>query len=467
LNASFLLMDHRRAARSLGAVLLPAGAEGGFKSVAVDSRKVQPGALFVALRGLASDGHRFLDQAFKAGAAAALVTRAGMEKAGFDGEAAVSGGAVLIEVDDTLKGLQNLAAAYLEQFPRLLRIGITGSSGKTTTKEIAAKMIGGEKKVIMNEGNLNSETGLPIAAFGVRGCHEVGIFEAGMNRRGEIGELAAVLKPHIALITNIGSAHIGLLGSLENIAAEKKEIFSRFTGKETALIPEDDPFRDYLARDVRGRIVFYGKKSLEASGVTLRDRGLAGTEFNWEGVPAAFGLPGKHNAENAAAAAVLAKSAGIGADAIRAGLAAATSLFGRGEILGGKTTVIRDCYNANPDSMERALAFCDGLEWKGRRVYILGQMLELGEYSRAAHERVGELLAASRADSVLLYGEEMEAAARVLAEKGAACFYTGEMAELKKEAARTVQAGDLVLLKGSRGCALEELTATVLLEEGV
>jgi UDP-N-acetylmuramoyl-tripeptide--D-alanyl-D-alanine ligase len=457
-------MDFQSAGLALGAVLFPAAAKGGFSSVAIDSRKVRQDALFIALEGLETDGHRYLEEAFKAGASAAMVTKAGMEKAGYNREETPKG-AVLIEVSDTLRGLQNLAAAYLDRFPRLLRVGITGSSGKTTTKEIAAGMIGTAKQVVINEGNLNSETGLPVAAFGVRDHHEVGIFEAGMNRRGEIAELAAVLKPDIALITNIGTAHIGLLGGREHIAREKKALFSRFTGKETALIPEDDPFRDYLAREVKGRVVFYGKRSLEASGVTLRDRGLAGTEFDWEGVPAVFGLPGEYNARNAVAAAAIAKSAGVGSGAIRAGLEAAKSLFGRGEIFTGRTTVLRDCYNANPDSMSQALAFCDNLEWKGRRVYILGQMLELGEYSRAAHCETGELLASSRADCILLYGKEMEAAARLLQGKGIACFYTDKMDALKKQAARTVRAGDMVLLKGSRGCALEELTQTVLLQE--
>ncbi|MDR2211036.1 MAG: UDP-N-acetylmuramoyl-tripeptide--D-alanyl-D-alanine ligase [Spirochaetaceae bacterium] len=459
-----VLMDYQSAAKALGARLLPQEAEGGFRSVAIDSRKVSEGALFVALRGLTTEGHRYLSQAFEAGAAAALVTPQGMEEAGWNPGAAAG---VLLVVDDTLKALQDLAAAYLDRFPRLLRVGITGSSGKTTTKEISAAMAGGEKKVVINPGNLNSETGLPLAAFGVRDHHEVGIFEAGMNRRGEIAELAAVLKPRIALITNIGPAHIGILGSMEAIAEEKKDIFSRFTGKETALIPEDDPFRDYLARDVNGRVVFYGQKNLEASGklTAIHDRGLEGTEIVWEGVPAGFGLPGRHNVQNALAAAALAGEAGISGPAIRRGLESVRGLFGRSEVLRGKTTLIRDCYNANPDSAAEALAFCDGLSWPGRRVYIMGSMLELGDREEEAHRKLGEQLASSRADLIFLYGREMQGAAEALKEKNVPFFYERTLEALRTLAAGQIRPGDLVLLKGSRGCALEGLTNTVLLQE--
>jgi UDP-N-acetylmuramoyl-tripeptide--D-alanyl-D-alanine ligase len=457
-------MDYRNAAKALGAQLLPPEAAGGFRSVAIDSRKVSEGALFVALRGLSTEGHRYLSQAFEAGAAAALVTRQGMEEAGWDPGSA---GGILLVVEDTLKALQDLAAAYLDTFPRLLRIGITGSSGKTTTKEISAAMARREKKVVMNPGNLNSETGLPLAAFEVRDHHEMGIFEAGMNRKGEIAELAAVLRPHIALITNIGPAHIGILGSMEAIAGEKKDIFSRFTGTETALIPEDDPFRDYLARDVKGKIVFYGQKNLEASGklTAIHDRGLAGTEIVWEGIPAGFGLPGRHNVQNALAAAALAGEAGIRDSSIREGFESVQGLFGRSEVLRGKTTVIRDCYNANPDSAAEALAFCDGLSWPGRRVYIMGSMLELGDREEGAHRKLGEQLASSRADLIFLYGKEMKGTAEALEKRQIPFFYARTMDALQARAAEQIRTGDLVLLKGSRGCALEELTGTVLLQE--
>ncbi|MCL2472705.1 MAG: Mur ligase family protein, partial [Treponema sp.] len=320
-------MSYSALSRSVGACLLTGEGKqnegfypGGFSSICIDSRAVQPGALFVALRGASQDGHRFVDAAFRAGASGVMVALGALEDRGLCLDALVrKWKGVLVAVEDTLKALQTAAAAYLKQFTHLTRIGITGSAGKTTTKEIAAAIIGQEKSVVMNGGNLNSETGLPLSVFNVRSGHEVGIFEAGMNRRGEIAELAKVLNPHLALVTNIGSAHIGILGTRQAIAEEKKMIFSEFTGANTALIPADDDYRDFLAQGVRGRTVFYGASALPALGGT-KDLGLLGTEITWAGKAVRFGLPGKFNLRNALAAAALALELEASDESIRRGL---------------------------------------------------------------------------------------------------------------------------------------------------
>jgi UDP-N-acetylmuramoyl-tripeptide--D-alanyl-D-alanine ligase len=442
----------------------PAGAPGGngFSSVAIDSRNVAPGALFVALAGEKTDGHRYLGAAFRAGARGALVSRAALEDPALGLlKLAEEAGAELLAAEDSLRGFQDLARRYLEKFPRLLRIGITGSSGKTTTKEIAAAIIGGEKAVVINPGNLNSETGLPLSVFNVRPNHEAGIFEMGMNRRGEIGELAAVLKPQIALVTNIGSAHIGILGTRGAIAEEKKAIFSCFTGKELALIPAGDEYRDFLARDLRGTARFYGAELFQELG-GIRDRGLEGTEILWDGEAVRFGLPGRHNLANALAALAIARELSVGPAAVRRGLESVKPLFGRGEIFRGPVTVIRDCYNANPESAAAALAFCDGLDWPGRRIYVMGSMLELGAASPAEHRALGRRLAASQADMVYLFGAETAPAAGALGEEGKVPFFhTDTMGELAGALGKYLRPGDLVLLKGSRGCALEELSGAL------
>jgi UDP-N-acetylmuramoyl-tripeptide--D-alanyl-D-alanine ligase len=432
----------------------------GFSSVSIDSRKVKPGALFVALAGTAQDGHRFVGEAFGAGACAAMVARSRMEVLGL-ARLAEKWGKVLVVVEDTLRGLQDAAAAYLGKFPRLIRVGVTGSSGKTTTKEIAAAMIGAEKPVVMNSGNLNSDTGLPLSLFNIRADHEVGIFEAGMNRRGEIGELAQVLKPHIALITNVGSAHIGIVGSKELIAEEKKNIFSCFTGNETALIPADDEYAGFLTRGLRGKAVLYGPEEFPELG-EVRDLGLEGSEITWDGEKVRFGLPGRFNLQNVLAAAAIAREIPVSSGAIRRGLESIKPLFGRGEILTGKTTVIRDCYNSNPESLEEAVEFCDSLAWSGRRLYVIGAMLELGEISEEAHRKIGRVLSDSIAERIFLFGAETEAAAAVLASREIPFFYTDSMRDLARALEDDIRPGDLVLLKGSRGCALEQLTPVLL-----
>jgi len=470
-----LLMTLRSLADSTGGELRGSAAGSpGFSSVCIDSRQAKPGALFVALTGSVQDGHDYVAAAFAAGAAVALVSRSRMEKEGAPLVAAAAGHAgALVVVPETLAALQAAAAAYLDGFPDLLKIGITGSSGKTTTKELAAAMIAVERRVVMNPGNLNSETGLPLSAFMVRREHQVGVFELGMNRVGEIGELARVLRPRIALVANVGSAHIGILGSKDAIAKEKKEIFSRFTGSELALIPDQDAYAAYLAQAVQGRVRAFGPDVMSAFG-GARSLGLDGTEVLWASVPTRLSLPGRFNLLNALGAAAIAEEAGVSADAIRQGMSAVAPLFGRGEILRGRVTVVRDCYNANPEATEAALEFCDSLDWPGRRIYVIGSMLELGSASEREHRRIGQALAGSRADLVFLFGPETESIRMYLQEQEkspdapqrALVFRTDDMDLLKQEISAAVRPGDLVLLKGSRGTALERLTDLFDAKEG-
>jgi UDP-N-acetylmuramoyl-tripeptide--D-alanyl-D-alanine ligase len=459
---SGLLLKFTALSPALGAELLSFGNQGvsGFSSVSIDSRSVQEGALFTALAGSACDGHSFVEAAFKKGAVAAMVERQKAETYDLV-RIARTLGKTLIIVNDTLRALQDTARVYLEQFSRLLKIAITGSSGKTTTKEITAAIIGAEKNTVMNPGNYNSETGLPLAVFAVRPCHEVGVFEMGMNRTGEIAELARVLNPCIAAVTNIGSAHIGILGSKEAIAEEKKKIFSRFDGKNIALIPADSPFRDFLAEGVKGRTVFYGEKFFADLG-GVRSLGLDGTEITWAGQRVRFALPGRHNLANAFTAIAIAQEVPVSAQAVRQGLESVKPLFGRGEILQGRVTVVQDCYNSNPDSVTEALEFCDSLDWTGRKIYVLGEMRELGEDSRAAHEDLGRLLSGSKAGMVFLFGDEMKPAAEILKIGALSYMYTSDMDELSRALDACVRDGDLVLLKGSRGCALERLSSVLL-----
>ena len=431
-----------------------------FSSVSIDSRSVEQGALFVALSGEKTDGHCYVEDAFKAGAAAAIVESSKLATHKLL-EIAETSQKELIAVENTLRALQDTAKIYLDKFPKLVKVGITGSSGKTTTKEIAASIIGIEKNIVINKGNLNSETGLPLSVFAVREDHEVGIFELGMNRKGEIAELARVLTPNIALITNIGSAHIGILGSIKAIVEEKKNIFSLLKKSDIALIPGEDEYCNSLSEGLRCVIRFYSPDTFSEL-EEVRDLGLDGTEILWAGEKIHFALPGKHNLADALAAIAIAKELNVSNYAIKKGLEKAAPLFGRQEILKGRTTVIRDCYNANPQSMQKSLEFCDSLQWNNKRIYVIADMLELGTVSQAAHEQLGLLLSESKADMIFLFGKEIEAAAAVLNSKCKSFYYTNSIDELYALLDSSVQNNDLVLLKGSRGCALERLSEMLL-----
>ena len=450
------LMEFSELSRSIRARLFSFSHDTGFSSVAIDSRTVKEGGLFFALEGSSCDGHGFVGAAFDAGARAAVVESSKLES--FDiVNIAKKAGKDLIVVENTLKSLQDSAGAYLDKFPKLLKIGITGSSGKTTTKEIAAAIIGSEKNIVKNEGNLNSETGLPLSVFEVRSCHEAGIFELGMNKKGEISATAGILKPNIALITNIGHAHIEHFGSKHEIVKEKKCIFKYMTDNDIALIPKDDECAGELADGVTGNVRFYGEDSFPALEGT-RSLGLEGTEIHWAGEKISFALPGKHSLRDALAAVAIAREVPVSDGAVKRGLESVKPLFGRLEILNGRTTVIRDCYNANPESTAGSIEFCDSLEWGQRRVYIIADMLELGEASFSAHARLGGILAESKADKIFLFGRAIEAASPYLSGGNKPFFYTDNIDELSAAVDRYVQTGDLVLLKGSRLCALERLT---------
>jgi UDP-N-acetylmuramoyl-tripeptide--D-alanyl-D-alanine ligase len=289
----------------------------------------------------------------------------------------------------------------------------------------------------------------------------------GMNRIGEIAELAAVLKPNIALITNIGTAHIGCIGTKQQIAEEKKSIFSQFAGNEIALIPEDDAYASFLSDGVNGEVRLFGLSSMKKSLETYFDLGIEGTELIWEGNRVRFGLPGYFNLMNALAGIASSRAVPVSARAVVHGLESVKPLFGRGEIIKGEATVLRDCYNANPEALLAAIDFADSLAWKdGRKIYVIGSMLELGDVSESMHEKIGEALAASQADKVFLFGKETLPALKVLEASGKNIFQTDDMKVLSEAVAASVKPGDFVLLKGSRGTALETLTDILICNDG-
>jgi UDP-N-acetylmuramoyl-tripeptide--D-alanyl-D-alanine ligase len=451
------LLGFEELSKNLNARLISFSPISGFSSVAIDSRCVKKGGLFFALEGSFCDGHGFVKAAFDAGAEAAMVESSKLEEYDLL-NIAEKAKKLLIIVENTLKGLQDAAKIYLQKFPDLIKIGITGSSGKTTTKEITFAIISCEKNTVKNEGNLNSETGLPLSVFEVRSHHEVGVFEMGMNRPDEISEIAAILKPNIACVTNIGSAHIEHFLSKEKIANEKKCIYKFLNDNDIALVPGNDEFADKLAEGVTGKIKYYSADSFnELEGV--QSLGIEGTQILWAGEKINFALPGKHCFEDAIAAIAIAKEIPVSNAAIKQGLQSVKPLFGRLEILKGKrTTVIRDCYNANPESTARSIEFCDSVEWSGRKVYVIADMLELGDCSAAEHEKLGFILSVSAAKKIFLFGEAIKESVPNLEEYGKPFFYSDDINKLYAAIDSYVQTGDLVLLKGSRGCALERLS---------
>ena len=456
-------------------------AEFAFSSVTTDSRNVSDGSLFVPLIGQNQDGHKYIPSAVEKGASVIFVAENeyNSEPEKYDSLAEKNPSLSFVVVKNTLKALQDSAAAYVEKFPSLIKVGITGSSGKTTTKEMVVSVLKQKYNVVYTQGNFNSETGLPLSVFNIRAEHEVGVFEMGMNRKDEIGEIAAVLKPKYALITNIGTAHIGILGSRKNIAIEKRKIFKYIPQDGVAFIPAEDDFSDFLGENVRGSIVYYGDSVPEKkSGAKyVEDLGLEGTEFSLDEIKIHLKNPGIYNYRNALGACALGKTLGLSAGQIKNGLENVDSVNGRMEnsrILlknGANVTLIKDCYNANPDSMLSVLDFCSSLKNVNEKIYVLGDMLELGEKSASEHEKVALKAAGSNPKLVILVGKEMKSGFDALEKNG---FKNAKYIEQHDENA-IEQAGkeillaakndDVVLVKASRGIALERIVSVISGEE--
>ncbi len=439
------------------------------RSVVADSRAARLDSIFVALKGERTDGHLYIKQAIENGARVVMAEFSRRDMALDAIHASNMGEKIcLILVDSTIKGIQQAACEYRRR-NSLLRIGVTGSSGKTTTKECIAAILSAcypPESVAMSPGNLNSDIGLALALFDLRPQHTIGVFEMGINRKGEMDELASMYEPDIAVITNIGTAHIGMFGSRDEIAKEKGKIFSHFDGHQKALLWEDDQYRQFLASLVRGTVHYYGLKSTEGI-EKIENLGLKGWRIGWKQQTIEFGFPGQHNLLNACAALSIANMLELDPAQASRGLSSVKPLFGRSEIREGRITVLQDCYNANPDSIAAAIEFFSALPSDNRKILVLGSMLELGEESERAHENVGLMAGNSGAEAIFLFGQEMAAAEAAL--KGRSfkgmLMLTDSMNELIEAVSGFVQPGDLLLVKGSRGMALERLTK-VLEEKG-
>lgn len=421
----------------------------------IDSRSVPAGGMFVPLKGENTDGHRFIAPALAAGAVASFCAAAAWDSLG---EAAARPGVAFVVVPDVLEALSAFAAAHLDSFPATVRIGITGSNGKTTTKEMLAACLSVFGPTYFTKGNFNSEIGLPLTALGMGSGYTFAVFEMGINHRGEMDSLAAVVRPLLSLITNIGTAHIGIIGSQHEIALEKKKIFSRSGSVALAVLPADDRFLPVLTDGFEGTVRLFGRR--QAGFRLVADHGLEGTEFEWKGTVYRLSLPGLHHIDNALA--VLAAVEALGLDIRRCApaLASVGASFGRGQVVRGQVDLLVDCYNANFDSMVGLLALVRTLPAGQRTVVVLGSMKELGTEGPGLHARLGAAAADLDVDAVFFFGAEAETAYQACADGrfSGHLVWTDDYDELRTQLNEFVRPGDLVVLKGSRSNQLERLT---------
>ncbi len=438
-----------QAAQWCGGQLYPEDAVGTIAGIQHDSRQVRIGDLFVALPGERVDGHDFVEQARKSGAVAALVSRR------------VDCDLPQILVADTAKAYGDIARAYRAE-QALSVVAITGSVGKTTTKEMISCVLSGKYRVAKTQGNQNNELGLPITIMSMPADTQVAVLELGMNHFGEMSYLTSIARPNVVVITNIGTMHIEHLGTREGILKAKLEIMQGIQDDGVAVFNGDEPLLWNL-REGTHRRIYFGIENDQCDVVAEEIRQIdGGVYFTVRGLGQRFQIfvpqEGRHMVYNALAAAAVGLVQGVSPESIQYQLGLFHNTGMRQNIFEQNGfTIIEDCYNAGPESMEAALHVLKEHKTEGRRIAVLGDMLELGSRSMAEHYRVGRLAAAA-ADLLIAYGEDSRRMITGALTGGMTTKQTRHFLdpqEVVRELIHMAKPGDLLLFKGSRGMHLE------------
>ncbi len=426
-------------------------------SISTDSRTLAAGDLFIALIGDNFDGHEFVADAFAKGAKAAVVSRE------------IEAEGPLVMVDDTTQALQDLANYYRRQFSSLQVVAVTGSTGKTTTKDMIASVLEQKYKTLKSKENFNNEIGLPLTLFNLDSSYQALVVEMGMRGLGEIRQLARIAEPRLGVITNVGVTHIELLGSQEKIAEAKSELIQELPASGLAVLNGDDQRVAAMKNLAAGEVITYGLQennrltginihSLQEEGVKFR---VAETDLSELKLP----VPGEHNVYNALAAVAVGRVLNVEPEKIKLGLEKFSTSKYRQQVTTTEEGIelINDAYNANPTSMQAALNILEEVSGQ-RKIAVLGDMLELGAIAEKEHRRIGKLVADKEVDYLLTVGElgaEIAAAASEAGMEEARIFSYQDNQEAGKQLLQLATADDTVLVKASRGMKLEEVASVL------
>ena len=437
-------------------IILSGDAGGEITSISTDSRKIEEGCLFVPLVGESFDGHDFLEMAIEKGAKAVLTHK---------GEVIPnSKGTVIIGVDDTLCALGKIAGLYRTLF-KIPALAITGSVGKTTTKEMSALVLGSKYNILKNKGNFNNEIGVPLTVFGLDDTHDILISEMGMSGFGEIDRLSQIVKPEIVIMTNIGMSHIEFLGSQENIYRAKSEFVKNMNPKGVVIINGDDPILLAHKDELGNHVITVGIKNkdcdLVAQNIKTTSEGVA---FDVCGMNENFRVflpvPGEHNVYNALSACAVGMVCSVDNERMAKALSEFLPDGMRMSVIENKNyTIINDCYNAAPDSVSAALKVLAGYE--GRKVAILGDIACLGEYSYSAHKNIGADVLKNEIDILITIGNQARLIGEGAFENGmdsAKIYSFADVEEALIKLHSLIRRSDVILVKASRVMKLERVT---------
>lgn len=426
--------------------------------ISTDTRNLPEGCLFLALKGTHFDGHAFVKRAVESGAAA-VVTEYEIE------------GCPCLVVPDTRRALLQIATYYRKKFSPIL-IGVTGSVGKTTSKEMIALVLSSSFNTLKTQGNLNNEIGLPKTLLELNSGHEAAVIEMGMSDFGEIHRLSSATQPTIGVITNIGFSHIENLKSQEGILKAKLEILDGMADDTPLVVNGDDPYLEPLKNKLSRPVYTYGIENenvdVRSVDITAKENSTSFNVIENGKKTCSITLPcvGLHNVLDALGAYCAGRLANIEPEKIAVALENYKTVGFRQNIeQHGTYTLIVDCYNASPDSMKAALHVLKEMKSSGRKAAVLGDMLELGDLSRKLHEIVGNMTLASGADQIFCYGKQAKYIAEAAAAVGASVFHTEDKTELCCAIRAYLRPGDLILFKASRGMHLEDCIKEIFRQE--
>jgi UDP-N-acetylmuramoyl-tripeptide--D-alanyl-D-alanine ligase len=417
----------------------------------IDSRSIQRGELFLAVKGERMDGHDFVTQALEKGAVAAVIRK--------DQLARYPLKTGLITVDDTLTALQTLATAVRRLWAKPL-IGVTGSAGKTTTKEAIAHVLSARFRVLKSEGNFNNHFGLPLMLLKIEPEHDLAVIEMGMSHAGEIAALAKIAQPELGVVTNVAPVHLEFFESIAGIARAKYELVEALPATGTAVLNADDEYVSQFGRDFHGKVVLYGlRTSADVRAENIEPRGSDGSTFDVVvgscREKAILHLVGAHNIYNALAAVAVGLERGLSPSEAVAALATLAPADKRGQVVNlGNITIINDCYNCNPKALEAMVDALAAMPAK-RRIVVVGEMLELGPASEELHRQAGRHIATKKINVLLGVRGQAQQVVEAANEAGMRAEFVATPEEAGDWLARETRDGDVVLLKASRGVKLE------------
>jgi UDP-N-acetylmuramoyl-tripeptide--D-alanyl-D-alanine ligase len=432
--------------------------------VSTDSRLVQEGHLFFALRGEKHDAHGFVKDVLTKGASACVVDAAWWAK-----NQEEFNEAPLLVVEDTTFALGHLARVYRRKF-NIPVIAIGGSNGKTSTKEMTAAVLEAQYRVLKTEGNYNNHIGVPLTLFRLRPEHEVAVIEIGTNHFGELTYLCELLEPTHGLLTNIGQEHLEFFHDLNGVAQAEGELFDYLSEADRiAFVNIDDAFLPQMAQSISTKVTYGFSEKAKVKGsvkeFSQAGQALLSLQYQKENLDIQLRVPGLHSATNALAAAAVGLHLGVPLPAIQQVLSLFSSGQKRMEVLEARGfTILNDCYNANPDSMKAALRTLGAINSPYKKLAVIGNMAELGSQEVELHRELVDEVRKSGIDQVFTFGELAQHTTSALSEAGLKARHFGDKQELADHLLSVARPGDVILIKGSRSVALEDITSVLMSE---